>query len=232
MTSYRIKTSENQEKINYRMVIDYRKLNEATISQSYPIPLIDEISDNLHSSEVFTVLDVYSAFHQILLREDCRHLTAFSTSNSHYQFRCTPFGLQSSPIAWLYTISGVLRDFTNKNIFWYMDDIIIHEKNDTLNINMIKRVLKQLIKHNIKLKPEKCSFLQKSVKFLGYKISGNGLEIDESRIRCIKLYPRPKNVQEVQRFCGFANFYRKWVYDFAQTAKPLYNLCKIHCKVM
>lgn len=72
-----------------------------------------------------------------------------------------------------------------------MDDIIIHETNDKSNIKMIKKVLGQLIKHHIKLKPEKCSFLQKSVKFLGYKISGNGLEIDESRIRCIKLYPRP-----------------------------------------
>lgn len=61
---------------------------------------------------------------------------------------------------------------------------------------------------------------------MGYEISGNGLEIDESRIRCINLYPRPTNVQEVQRFCGFVNFYRKWVYDFAQTARPLYNLCK------
>lgn len=220
------KRSDEENKTNYRMVIDYRKLNEATINQAHPIPLIDEITDNLHTSEVFTVLDVYSAFHQILLKEDCRHLTAFSTSNAHYQFRCTPFGLQSSPIAWLYTINAVLRDFTNKNLFWYMDDIIIHEKDDKANINIIKKVLKQLIKHNIKLKPEKCQFLQKSVKFLGYQISGKGLEIDETRIRCIKLYPKPSNVQEVQRFCGFVNFYRKWVYDFAKTARPLYNLCK------
>lgn len=224
------KRSDETEQINYRMVIDYRKLNDSTIDQSYPIPLIDEITDNLHQSEVFTVLDVFSAFHQILLREDCRQYTAFSTSNAHYQFRCTPFGLQSSPIAWLYTINGVLRDFTNKNLFWYMDDIIIHEVDDRSNIKIIKKVLGQLIKHHIKLKPEKCSFLQKSVKFLGYKISGNGLEIDESRIRCIKLYPRPTNVQEVQRFCGFVNFYRKWVFDFAKTAKPLYNLCKKEVK--
>lgn len=212
------------------MVIDYRKLNEATISQSYPIPLIDEITDNLHQSEIFTVLDVFSAFHQILVREDCRYLTAFSTSNAHYQFRCTPFGLQSSPIAWLYTIDGVLRNFTNQNLFWYMDDVIIHERDDRANLKMTREILREFIKHNIKLKPEKCLFLQKNVKFLGYKISGNGLEIDESRIRCIKLYPRPNNVQEVQRFCGFANFYRKWVFDFAKTARPLYDLCKKDAK--
>lgn len=105
-----------------------------------------------------------------------------------------------------------------------MDDIIIHQKDDKSSITMIKKVLKQLIKHNIKLKPEKCSFLQRSVKFLGYQISGQGLEIDESRIQCIKLYPRPNNVQEVQRFCGFVNFYRKWVYDFAKTCSNHFTI--------
>lgn len=220
------KRAEENKEANFRLVIDYRKLNEATIGQSYPMPLIDEITDNLHDSEIFTILDVYSAFHQILLRKDCRHYTAFSTSNDHYQFRCTPFGLQSSPIAWLYTINAVLRDFTNRNVFWYMDDIIVHAQNESSNIQLVRKILKKLIEHNLKLKPEKCSFLQSNVKFLGYKISKNGLEIDGDKMKCIKNYPRPKTPQDVMRFCGFTNFYRKWVEDFAKVAKPLYNLCK------
>lgn len=212
------KRTEENQKPNYRLVIDYRKLNEATINQSYPMPLIDEITDNLHDSENFTILDVYSAFHQILLRNDCRYLTAFSTSHEDYQFKCTPFGLQSSPIAWLYTINAVLRDFTNRNVFWYMDDIIIHEKNEKCNLQLVRKILKQIIKHNLKLKPEKCLFFQANVKFLGYRISKNGLEIDNEKMKCIKLYPRPKTTQEVMRFCGFINF--------AKIARPLYNLCK------
>lgn len=220
------KRSDDPNKPEYRLVVDYRKLNESTIPQLYPMPLIDEIADKLYESEIFTVLDVFSAFHQIRLKEECRHLTAFSTSTDHFQFKCVPFGLQSSPIAWLYTINRVLRDINHRNIFWYMDDLILYEGNEKKNLSLIKITLKQLIKHKLRLKPEKCKFLQKSVKFLGYKISNNGLEIDESKISCVKNYPRPTNVKEVMRFCGFANFYRKWICNFAKIARPLYNLLK------
>lgn len=220
------KKSDNPKKFEFRLVIDYRKLNKGTIAQAYPMPLIDEISDKLYNSKSFTVLDVFSAFHQIELTKECRHLTAFSTDTEHYQFKRVPFGLQSSPIAWLYTINRVLRDFSHKKIFCYMDDIIIHENNDNQNLILIKTILKQLIKFNIKLKPEKCNFLQKSVTYLGYKISDKGLEIDESKMRCIKEYPKPKNIKEVMRFCGFTSYYRKWIFNFAKIAKPLYNLLK------
>lgn len=183
------KHSDYPNKPNYRLVIDYRKLNEATIPQVYPMPLIDEVADHLQNSEVFTILDVYSAFHQIQLSKECRPLTAFSTSKEHYQFRCTPFELQSSPIAWLYTINNVLREIANENIFWYMDDIISsHTQDEVSNLKIFKKVLKQLIKYNIKLKPEKCKFLRKNVKFLGYNISKHGLEIDYSKTKTIKEY--------------------------------------------
>lgn len=98
-----VKKPSNNSKDKFKLVIDYRKLNEATIAQSYPMPLIDEITDNLHSSQIFTILDVFSAFHQIRLQENCRHLTAFSTNKEHYQFKCAPFGLQSSPIFFILT---------------------------------------------------------------------------------------------------------------------------------
>lgn len=81
-----------------------------------------------------------------------------------------------------------------------MDDIIIHTHDEKTNLQLVRKILKQLTQHNIKLKPEKCSFLKDSVKFLGYKISKNGLEIDNDKMKCIKNYPRPKNSQEVMRF--------------------------------
>lgn len=210
----------------FRLVLDFRKLNEATIPQAYPIPLIDEIIDQMDSTTCFTKLDVQSAFHQILLDEKCRHLTAFSTTFNHYQFRTVPFGLQSAPVAWLYTITRVLQKCINRNLFTYMDDIVLVNQDIEGNLQLLRRVLKQLIRYNLKLKPEKCSLLQTSIKYLGFKLSKNGVEVDENKTACIRQYPRPKNVVEIQRFLGFVNFYRKHIYDFSRIARPLYDLCK------
>lgn len=210
----------------FRLVLDFRKLNEATIPQAYPIPLIDEIIDQMNDATCFTKLDVPSAFHQVLLDEKCRHLTAFSTTYNHYQFRTVPFGLQSAPVAWLYTITRVLQKFINRNLFTYMDDIVLVNRDAESNLQLLRKVLMQLIKFNLKLKPEKCSLLQASIKYLGFKLSKNGVEVDESKTACIQKYPRPKSVVEVQRFVGFVNFYRKHIYDFSRIARPLYDLCK------
>lgn len=220
------KSVKEGEKQEYRLVIDYRNLNKACISQYYAMPLIDEIVDQLGNSKLFTILDVQSAFHQVPLHPDCRQLTAFSTSFNHFQFKTVPFGMQSSPVAWLYTISKVLQEFINKNLFVYVDDIIIHTSDEKSHIELIEKVLKKLISHNIKLKPEKCKFFQKQVKYLGYEISEHGLAIDKTKMRCIHDYPRPTNVVETQRFLGFINFYRKYICNLAKIARPLYQLCK------
>lgn len=166
----------------FRLVLDYRKVNEATIPQAYPIPLIDEIIDQMHDATCFTELDIQSAFHQIMLDENCRHITAFSTTHNHYQFRTVPFRLQSSPAAWLHTITRVLQKFINRNLFTYMDDIVLSTADYESSLNLLKKVLKQLIRFNLKLKPEKCSLLQNSIKYLGFKLSKTGVEIDESKI--------------------------------------------------
>lgn len=220
------KAPDESGKPQFRLVLDYRKLNEATITQAYPIPLIDEIVDQMNGATCFTKLDVQSAFHQILLEEKSRHLTAFSTTYNHYQYRTVPFGLQSAPVAWLYTIGRILQKFINRNLFTYMDDIVLVGRDIDSNLKLLKQVLKQLIKSNLKLKPEKCSLLQNSIRYLGFKLSKNGVEVDERKIDCIKKYPRPKNVVEVQRFVGFVNFYRKYIYNFSKIAKPLYDLCE------
>lgn len=134
--------------------------------------------------------------------------------------------MQSSPVAWLYTITTVLKEFLNKQLFVYVDDIIIHTNDEKTNLDMVRKVLQRLNENNIKLKPEKCIFMQKEVKYLGYKISENGIAINESKTICIRSYPRPINVIETQRFLGFVNFYRKYIHDLAQIAQALYKLCK------
>lgn len=220
------KHPDSDGKPQFRAVLDYKQLNKACIPQLYPLPLPDELFDMLHGSSIYTVLDVYAAYHQVELDENCRYLTAFSAMNHHYEFRMLPFGLQSSGVGWLYAIHRVLQKFINKNVFVYVDDVCLWSSNEDDHIILIKRVLKQLIRFNLKLKPEKCKFLQNSIRYLGYKISKKGLEIDERKTLCIEKYPIPKNLKELQRFIGFVNFYRKYIPEFSRIALPLYKLCK------
>lgn len=210
----------------FRAVLDYREVNKASIPQYYPLPVPEQLFDMLHGSTIYSCLDVHQAYHQIELEESCRFITAFSALNHHYEFCMIPFGLQSSGIAWLYTIHRVLQEFMDKNVFCYVDDVILWENSEEAHLRQIKLVLSQLIKNNIKLKPEKCKFLQPYVYYLGYKISGVGLEIDERKTLCIRKYPVPRNVKELQRFIGFVNFYRRYIPKFSDICRVLYKLCK------
>lgn len=126
--------------------MDYRKVNKACIPQLYPLPLPDELFDMLHGSSVYSVLDVLAAYHQIELDESCRFITAFSALNHHYEFKMLPFGLQSSGIAWLYAIHRVLQKFINRGVYVYVDDVCIWSNNEKSHIELIKKVLAQLIK--------------------------------------------------------------------------------------
>lgn len=132
------KAPDKYGKPQSRLVFDYRKVNEASIPQKYPMPMMDEIIDQMSGTTYFTKLDVKSAYHQILLDENCRHITAFSTTYNHYQFKKVPVGSQSSPVAWLYTISRVLQKFINRNLFTYMDDIVLVNKDQESNIKLLK----------------------------------------------------------------------------------------------
>lgn len=147
----------------FRLVIDYRKLNSVIEPTSYPMPLIDEILDQMKNSKIFTTLDLYGAFHQIPLEEKSKQYTAFSTSWEKYCFNSVPFGLVSSPYAWLKAILMVLKGLIGKNIFVYMDDIIIFSRDLEHHTELLSEVLKRLSKYKLKLKIDKSKFLRDRV---------------------------------------------------------------------
>lgn len=180
----------------------------------------------MFGSEIFTILDVRGAFNQVLLHLDSRPLTAFSTAKGHYQYRCVPFGIQSGPVAWNFTANIILNEFLNDKVFCYVDDILIHSKSLTEHVRILKAIFKRFIKHNIKLKIEKCAFFKSEVRYLGFKFTKNGLEADERKIYCIKKFPVPKNLRETQRFLGMCSFCRRFVHKFSNIANELYKLCK------
>lgn len=222
-----VKKKENaQGEQKFRLVVDFRKLNNVTQTQNFPIPLIDEILDNLDGCKYFTTLDLHAAFHQIILHEDDRDYTSFSTGNFKYRWTRMPMGLTSAPLTWQYAINTIFFDLIGKNLYIYLDDLLIATVTIEEHEQLLHTIMQRLRDHNLKLKAEKCKFLTKEVEYLGHILGTDGCKADPKKVSCIEKYPRPNSVVEIQRFLGMCNYYRRYIKDYAKKAKPLYKLCK------
>jgi transposase InsO family protein len=223
------KRDENGEKTNYRLVVDFRRLNEATVPIQFPIPQIDSIINQLTHSKLFSILDLHSAFYQIKLDTKSRSLTTFQNNNFSYRFLSMPMGLCTSPSTMQQGANLLFDDLLNKGVNIYLDDIIVYSKTFSEHLDLLREVFSRLRKHNFKLKPNKCKFLQKEVEYLGYIINENGSRPNPLKTKCINDFPTPKNVVETQRFLGLCNYYRKYIRNYAEIARPIYNLLKKDC---
>ena len=207
-----------------RICIDFRKLNQEVYFSQFTLPNITDILASLGGARLFTVLDVQSAFHQIKLNEDSKPYTAFSANGSKFHYNVLPFGLNSSPSVYQALMSRVLHNLLGSIAYCYIDDIVIFSKNIAEHFEHLEKVFSRLEEADLTLKLQKCSFFKKEITYLGYRISRDGISLkDECKI---KKAPRPINVKSLQRFLGTANYFRKFIPNFALTAIPLYALLK------
>lgn len=220
------KKDDKGEKTDFRFVVDFRKLNEITEEQNFPIPLIDEIFDEMTGCEYFTTMDIKGAFHQIELAEESRDFTAFSNGRFQYRWCRMPMGLTSAPLTWQKVINTILKNFIGKGVYAYLDDIVIYTRTLGEHNSLIEGVLSMLKIHNLQLKISKCVFYAKEFEYLGHMVSKAGIKMNPKKVEVIKRYPQPKNVKQIQQFLGMCNYYRRYIKNFAHLAKPLTALCK------
>lgn len=207
----------------WRLVIDYRKLNDKTISDRYPIPNISDILDKLGRCNYFTTLDLASGFHQIEVEESDIPKTAFNVENGHYEFLRMPFGLKNAPSTFQRVMDNILREHIGIRCFIYMDDIIIFSTSLQEHLDNLKKIFNTLSKYNMKVQLDKCEFLSKEVAFLGHIVTIDGVKPNPDKIEIIKHWPLPKTEKELRGFLGILGYYRKFIKDFAKIAKPLTN---------
>ncbi len=207
-----------------RPCIDYRSLNDITIKFRYPLPLVPSALEQLHSARYFTKLDLRSAYNLIRIREGDEWKTAFSTTSGHYEYLVMPFGLSNSPSVFQAYINDVFRDMLNRGVIVYIDDILVYSDSLENHIQQVRAALQRLIEHQLYAKMEKCEFHQTQVSFLGYIISSEGVAMDDKKVQFVLNWPQPKTVKELQRFLGFANFYRRFIRNFSTIAAPLTSL--------
>ena len=207
-----------------RPCVDYRGLNDITIKNRYPLPLISSAFELLQDAKIFTKLDLRNAYHLVRIREGDEWKTAFNTPCGHYEYLVMPFGLTNAPAVFQALVNDVLRDMLNQFVFVYLDDILIFSPDETTHIQHVRQVLQRLLDNLLFVKAEKCAFHVSTVSFLGFVISENSIQMDPSKVSAVTEWPTPSNQKLLQRFLGFANFYRRFIRNYISVAAPLHAL--------
>ena len=207
-----------------RFCIDYRKLNTITEKDAYPLPRIEDNLDALKGACWFSTLDLASGYWQVQMEEESKERTAFCTKYGLYQFNVMPFGLCNAPGTFERLMETVLRGMQWERAVLYLDDIIIFSSSITEQMDRLAEVFERLKKANLTLKPSKCHFFQRRVEFLGHIVDQHGIHTDPKKIEAISTWSIPTRVKEVRAFLGLTGYYRRFIKDYGQIAKPLHQL--------
>ena len=211
-----------------RLCVDYRELNKNTIPDRHPIPRMQETLDGLGGKSWFSVLDQDKAYHQGFIGEKSQHLTAFITPWGLYEWVRIPFGLMNAPANFQRFMENALGDLRDDICIPYLDDIIVFSNSFADHIEHLRKVLRRLRSHGVKLKPSKCTLFKREVYFLGRIVSHDGYRMDPKATSAVEAWrnTKPRTVGDIRKLMGFLGVYRRHIKNFAQKAKPMYELLK------
>ena len=207
-----------------RMCVDYRKLNQKTKRDQYPLPRIEESLEALQGAKYFSTIDLASAYNQVEVAHQDRHKTAFTTPMGLFEYNRMPFGLQNAPATFQRLMQGVFRNDILQTMMVYLDDIIVFSSTIEEHLERLESVFKKLQQHGLKIESSKCQFFQDHVSYLGYVVSDEGVATDPEKTQAVREWLIPTTVRDVRSFLGFASYYRRFVPKFAQVAGPLHKL--------
>ena len=209
-----------------RFCIDYRKLNEVTMKDAFPLPRMDDCLDSMAGAHWFSTMDLSSGFWQVEMDPESKEKTAFTTRSGLYQFKVMPFGLVNAPSTFERLMEEVMRGMQWEECLIYLDDIISFGVSFDQELERLTRVFDRLRQAGLKLKPSKCHLFQDQVEFLGHLVSKEGVSTCPEKIAAVQDWPVPTTVKEVRSFLGLCSYYRRFVQGFAQIARPLNALVK------
>lgn len=209
-----------------RPCVDYRRLNQISRKDAFPLPRIEDCFDAVSGATLFSSMDITSAYNQIPIRSSDIPKTAFVTRYGLFEFITMPFGLSGSPATFQRCLELALAGLQWKICLIYLDDILVFANQFEEMMDRLGQVLERIREAQLKLKPSKCQFLQKEVAYLGHILSAEGVKPNPDNVEKVQKWHEPKTVKEVQSFLGLANYYRRFISGYSEIARPLIDLTR------
>jgi transposase InsO family protein len=209
-----------------RFCIDYRGLNAVTITDSYPLPRIDDMLDRLAGFTIASAFDLPSAYHQNALDEASREKTAFVTASGLYEWTTLPQGLKNAPAAFQRGIDLLLNGIRGVSALVYLDDIIIFSHSFEEHLQHLHELFRRLEGAGVSLKVSKCRFACTELEYLGHIVSSRGVCVDPKKTDAIRNARAPRNISEVRTLLGACSYYRRFMPKFSTVAEPITRLLR------
>jgi hypothetical protein len=208
----------------WRVCIDYRKLNDATRKDHFPLPFIDQMLERLAGHEYYCFLDGFSGYFQIPIAPEDQEKTTFTCPYGTFAYKRMPFGLCNAPATFQRCMTAIFHELMEDSMEVFMDDFSVFGDSFDRCLANLEKMLRRCEETNLVLNWEKCHFMVKEGIVLGQKISGSGIEVDKAKIEAISKLPYPTTVKEIRSFLGHAGFYRRFIKDFSKIARPMTQL--------
>ena len=209
----------------WRFCIDFRKLNDVTVKDAFPLPQVADLMDNLAGHQYFSTLDLASGYWQVPVDGSSQEKTAFVIpGGGHFEFLRMPFGLTNAVPTFQRLMLAVLNGLLPLKCLVYLDDVLVLGRTFDQHLENLDSVLQAIDKAGLKLKLSKCSFAKPSVDFLGFTVSAAGLAPNVTKVEAIREFPTPQNLTELRRFLGMTSYYRRFISGFSDIACPLNRL--------
>ncbi|KMQ84703.1 reverse ribonuclease integrase [Lasius niger] len=211
----------------YRFCIDFRKVNDVTEKDAYPLPQVTATLDKLRGARYLSTLDLKNGYWQVPLTPDSRPITAFTIpGRGLFQFRVMPFGLHSAPATFQRLLDAVIGPALEPHVFVYLDDIIVISSTFDEHLKLLAEVFRRLRDARLRLNPAKCRFCVDQLRYLGHVVDRHGIRTDPEKVSAVVNWPEPRSVKQVRQFLGMASWYRRFIANFSTLAAPLTRLTK------